>query len=190
MNASSPPAAGQPAPPLSLQAPPLWRRLSCWLYEGMLMFGVVFLAGYLFSTLTQTRHALQNRHGQQIFLFLVLGAYFVWFWSKGHTLAMKTWHIRIVDRLGQPISKPRALTRYVLSWLWVLPPLGALSVTRHWQESPGLASTAFMLWVVFWALLSRVLPQRQFLHDVLAGTYLIHQAPPAKAEQTRKWWQL
>ncbi|MDZ4124202.1 MAG: RDD family protein, partial [Hydrogenophaga sp.] len=33
-----------------LQAPPLLRRMACWLYEGMLMFGVVFIAGYLFST--------------------------------------------------------------------------------------------------------------------------------------------
>ena len=161
------------------------------IYESVILFGVVFFFGYGYSALTQykgTEGAL--RTGFPLLLFVVLGAYFVWFWSKGHTLAMKTWHIRIVDRLGQPISKLRALTRYLLSWLWVLPPLGVLSVTRHWQESPGLATAAFMLWVVFWALLSRVLPQRQFLHDVLAGTYLIHQAPPPKAEQTRKWWQL
>jgi hypothetical protein len=38
----------------------------------MLLFGVVFLAGYLFSTLTQTRNAMDNRHAQQAFLFLVL----------------------------------------------------------------------------------------------------------------------
>ena len=30
-------------------APPLRRRMACWLYEGMLMFGVVFIAGYLFG---------------------------------------------------------------------------------------------------------------------------------------------
>ena len=41
-----------------LMAPGLGRRMACWLYEGMLMFGVVFIAGYLFGTLTQTRHAL------------------------------------------------------------------------------------------------------------------------------------
>jgi hypothetical protein len=28
-------------------------------------------------------------------------------------------------------------------------------------------------WVAVWALLSRIHPQRQFLHDVLAGTRLI-----------------
>ena len=85
------------------------------------MFGVVFIAGYLFGTLTQTRHALDNRHPLQAFLFVVFGIYFVWLWSKGQTLAMKTWNIRLVDRQGQAVSQRRALLRYVLSWVWLLP---------------------------------------------------------------------
>jgi len=28
-----------------LQAPSLVRRMACWLYEGVLLFGVVFIAG-------------------------------------------------------------------------------------------------------------------------------------------------
>ncbi|MDM7457289.1 MAG: RDD family protein, partial [Tepidimonas sp.] len=88
-----------------LPAPSLGRRMACWLYEGMLLFGVVFIAGYLFSALTQTRHVLDNRHLQQAFLFAVLGVYFTWFWHKGQTLAMKTWHIRVVDRQGRPLTQ-------------------------------------------------------------------------------------
>ena len=64
--------------------------MACWLYEGVLMFGVIFLPAYLFSTLSQSRHALENRHALQAFIFIVVGIYFVWFWSKGQTLAMKT----------------------------------------------------------------------------------------------------
>ena len=95
------PTAGAPSPDApALRTPSLRRRMACWLYEGTLMFGVVFLAGYLFSALTQTRHALDNRHGLQAFVFVVSGIYFVWFWSKGQTLAMKTWHIRLVDGRG------------------------------------------------------------------------------------------
>ena len=90
----------QDLPNATLPTPSLKRRMACWLYEGMLLFGVLFIADYLFSTLSQTRHALENRLPQQLFLFLVLGIYFVWFWSRGQTLAMKTWHIRIVDRQG------------------------------------------------------------------------------------------
>ena len=93
--------AGEPV----FNTPSLPRRMACWLYEGMLLFGVVFIAGYLFSALSQTRHALDNRPGLQAFLFLVLGIYFTWFWHRGQTLAMKTWHIRVVDRQGLPLSQ-------------------------------------------------------------------------------------
>src|SRR6476620_9748822 len=102
-----------PSPgPRRPHTPNLWRRMACWLYEGMLMFGVVFIAGYLFGTLSQTRNAMDNRHALQAFLFVVFGIYFTWFWAKGQTLAQKTWLIRVVDRAGQPITQARALLRY------------------------------------------------------------------------------
>jgi len=176
-------SAAQVSPPLSTvgqptidlaTAPPLARRMACWLYEGMLLFGVVFIAGYLFGTLSQTRNALDNRHPLMAFLFLVLGIYFVWFWTRGQTLAMKTWHIRVVDRQGRAISQPRALTRYILSWLWFIPPLAA-AVAVH----ASAAETGVLLagWVVFWALASRLHPLRQFPHDAIAGTRLVTWRP-------------
>lgn len=153
-----------------LKAPSLARRMACWLYEGMLMFGVVFIAGYLFGTLSQTRNAMDNRHALQSFLFVVFGIYFVWLWSKGQTLAMKTWDIRIVDRSGQPITQGRALLRYVLCWLWFLPALAAVAPF----SLSGTESVVIVLgWVAVWALLSRFHPQQQFWHDALAGTRLV-----------------
>jgi hypothetical protein len=105
MNSPAPESSSSPATPPSLR-----RRMACWLYEGVLMFGVVWIAGYLFGTLTQTRNALDNRMGLQLFLFVIFGIYFVWFWHKGQTLAMKTWHLRVVDRAGQAISQKRCAT--------------------------------------------------------------------------------
>jgi uncharacterized RDD family membrane protein YckC len=166
-----------PAADASLMAPPLTRRMACWLYEGMLMFGVVFIAGYLFSALTQTRNALDNRHWQQAFLFVVFGIYFAWFWSKGQTLAMKTWHIRVVDSQGRAITQARALLRYVLSWLWFLPPLAAGAV---FSLSGGEIGVISLGWIAVWALLSRFHALRQFPHDALAGTRLVHHVTPAK----------
>lgn len=157
--------------------PNLWRRMACWLYEGMLMFGVVFIAGYLFGTLSQTRNAMDNRHALQAFLFVVFGIYFTWFWAKGQTLAQKTWHIRVVDKAGQPITQARALRRYVLSWLWFLPPLAAVA---PFSLSGGEATVITLGWVAVWALLSRFHPQQQFLHDALAGTRLVHFEIPKK----------
>ncbi len=150
--------------------------MACWLYEGMLLFGVVFISGYLFSALSQTRHALDNRLLQQSFLFVVLGIYFTWFWAKGQTLAMKTWHIRVVDRDGRPLSQRRALLRYLLSWLWFLPPLAAVAPFRL----SGPESAVIILgWIAIWALLSRFHPTGQFWHDALAGTRLVDARPRA-----------
>lgn len=160
-----------------LQAPGLARRMACWLYEGMLLFGVVFIAGYLYSTLSQTRNAMDNRHGLQWFLFVVFGIYFVWFWHKGQTLAMKTWHIRVVDRHGQPLTQLRALARYGLSWLWFLPPL-LVTLPFH---LPVLEICVLLIgWIAVWALASRLHPQQQFWHDALAGTRLVQNRSTAK----------
>lgn len=138
------------------------------------MFGVVFLAGYLFGTLSQTRNAMDNRNALQAFLFVIFGIYFVWFWAKGQTLPMKTWHIRLVDRHGRAVSQARALGRYCLSWLWFLPPLIAIS---PFHLSGPKSAVIFLGWVVFWALLSRLQPQGQFWHDAWAGTRLVSSEP-------------
>ena len=155
----------------ALPTPSLKRRLACWIYEGILLFGVVFIAGYLFGTLSQTRNAMDNRHGLQAFLFVIFGIYFTWFGAKGQTLAMKTWHIRLVDRAGRPVSQARALLRYVLSWVWFLPPLALMS---RLATSNGETVVMVLGWVAVWAILSRFHPQRQFWHDALAGTRLVN----------------
>jgi uncharacterized RDD family membrane protein YckC len=151
------------------------RRMACWVYEGMLLFAVVFMAGWLFSTLGQMRDAMDARRPLlQAFLFVVFGIYFSWFWSHGQTLAMKTWNIRVVDRAGKPDTQLRALWRYVLSWLWFLPPLAVLASLHL---SGGEVATVVLGWVAVWAVASRFHPQRQFLHDALAGTRLIPSLP-------------
>ena len=67
-------ASAQPSD--ALVTPGLVRRLAAFVYEGVLLFGVVMIAGYLYATLTQQRHALQGHSGLQGFLFVVLGDLF------------------------------------------------------------------------------------------------------------------
>ena len=142
------------------------------------MFGVVFVAGYLFGTLSQTRHAMDNRHALQAFLFVIFGIYFVWFWAKGQTLAMKTWEIRIVDTRGLLLTQTRALLRYTLSWLWFLPPL----LVSNFLKVPAAESAVLAVcWVVVWAALAQLHPRKQFWHDAWAGTQLITWVAPGKS---------
>lgn len=153
-------------------------------YEAMLLFGVLFIAVWLFSTLLQQRHALYLRSALQDWLFFVIGIYFIWFWSHGgQTLAMKTWRIRLVNADGQPVTILRAIGRYLLVWLWCLPGLAlawALGA-KTWMLVLIPAAN-----VIIWALMIYLDPHRQFLHDRLAGTRLIRVVNmPSKAKPGR-----
>ncbi|MDH4061518.1 MAG: RDD family protein [Aquincola sp.] len=166
--APSQPAADSSSP----AAPGLARRMASFAYEGVLLFGVLFVAGYLYSTLTQQRHALQGQTGLQAFAFIVLGIYFTLFWSRaGQTVAMRAWNLRLVTVDGAPVSQRRALARYLASWIWFVPAL----LTAH---VAGLNSALEILvllivGIVVYALLAFAHPQRQFWHDALCGTRLI-----------------
>lgn len=160
-------------------APSLKRRLACFLYEGVLLFGVLMIAGYLFSSLTQQRNAMVGRHGLQAFLFVVLAIYFVWFWSHGgQTVAMKAWHIRVVDSNGASLTEKRALLRYALSWLWFAP---ALLMLWLWGvHASGTVFGVLTAGVFAYAALAMLQPQRQFWHDVVSGSRLVTQLPPPR----------
>jgi uncharacterized RDD family membrane protein YckC len=158
------------------ETPSLKRRMAAFVYEGVVLFGVVFGTAFLFGTLTQQRHALHGQHALQAVLFAVLGFYFGWFWTRGgQTVAMKAWHIRLLDLRGLPVTWPRALARYCLSWLWFAPAL--LSVWLIGVASTGAIFGVLLAGVVAYALLTRLHPSRQFLHDVLCGTRLMTQKP-------------
>jgi len=174
-------ASAQPSD--AFVTPGLVRRLAAFVYEGVLLFGVVMIAGYLYATLTLQRNALQGHSGLQGFLFLVLAIYFVWFWSHGgQTVAMKAWHLRVVTRDGQPLSQVQAMLRYLACWIWFVP---ALAVA--WLAGLHSAAQIFGVMaagIVAYALLALLHPQRQFWHDALCGTRLINYRKAVRRAQS------
>lgn len=158
------------------QAPGLARRLAAFVYEGLLLFGVLMLAGLLYASLTLQRHALQGKTGLQAFLFLVLGVYFVWFWTHGgQTLALKTWRLKVIASNGLALTPSRALARYLTSWLWFLPSL--LTVHLVGLTGAGPITALVVIGVLAYAACAYLHPQRQFLHDALCGTRIVEAAP-------------
>lgn len=155
--------------------PGLGRRLAAFAYEGVLLFGVVMAAGWLYSSLTQQRHALQGRVGLQLFLFAVLALYFTWFWTHGgQTVAMKAWRVRVIAADGRPLTLMRALARYLLSWLWFLPSLVAVQLAG--LQGVGPIMTVLVIGALAYGACSYFHPQRQFLHDALCGTRVVDVA--------------
>jgi uncharacterized RDD family membrane protein YckC len=168
----------------TLPAPTVRRRLASMAYEGVILFGVVFFAGYLFSTLTQQRNGLTHHNLLAAWIGLVVGAYFVWFWTHGgQTLPMKTWRLRVVGADGKTVPVVRAVVRYVVAWLWFLPPLALHPLLRlTLPVTLGIAAA----WFVLWAATARFDRERQFPHDRIAGTRIVTvglDQPAAKASE-------
>lgn len=108
----------------------------------------------------------------KFWLFIVIGCYFVYFWSRtGQTLAMKTWRICLVDTENDKLPLLKAIVRYCLAWMWFLPGLAIAAQLgqKHWGSLIAV-SIGYTLWA-FTALFNK---DKQFLHDKLAKTRLIH----------------
>lgn len=129
---------------------PLGRRLGSLIYEVLVILALgIFLFVLplaVFSGLTQ--HAL-GPGLLWFYLFVLLGNYFIWCWIRaGQTLAMKTWRLRLVDaQSGRPLRPLQAFVRYGMGWIC-------------WPT--GLA--------LLWSFLD---PDKQFLHDRIAGSKII-----------------
>jgi uncharacterized RDD family membrane protein YckC len=125
------------------------RRLASALYDALLVVALMFIVTFPFLAFFGDATQGWRRHLLQAWIVFVVGAYFVWFWTRGgQTLPMKTWRIRLVRHDGAAVGTGRAIHRFALALL------GAAAL--------GLG--------FLWALFDR---DRQFLHDRLSGTALI-----------------
>lgn len=158
--------------------PTVKRRLIVMVYETFLLLAVDMLAVALYLLVTRNSHAPLAQHGLKVFLFLVTGAYFVWCWTdSGHTLAMKTWRVRLTSGGQGPVPLRTAVLRYLLAWGWFLPALIVCAVSG--LHSKVEVSAAIAAGIVAWGLTAFLDKDRQFLHDRLAGTRLV-QLPKTK----------
>ena len=161
----------------------LGRRVAALLYELLLLVAIVFAAGFLLLPLVTpgragaaaalTVPALPERVALFCLLFGIMAAYFVWCWSNGRrTLPMKTWRLRLVLTDGHPVPVKVALARYLATWIGPVLALGAYAVLQPY----GFGAHAAWL-VAFNFLCAFVDPERQFLHDRIAGTRIIVAGP-------------
>ena len=160
-----------------LPSPQFWRRVSCCLYEQLVLLGVIALTflvpnlalGVLFGVSLPSWLSF-------LYLYTVLGIYFVWYWTKsGQTLAMQTWRIRMIDQRGCTLQRRQALWRYIYGSLWIIP-----CVLLQWAfhlEKWQIIEMLFTVALLFWPLtiyLDRKAPlQRQSWADRFAGTRLV-----------------
>ena len=165
--------------------PTLKRRLICLVYEAFLLTAVLMLGMLVFVLAVQKFTGPAVEYGREVVLILVAGAYFIYSWTgSGHTLAMKTWRIKLVKVGYATVPFKSALIRYVAAWFWVMPAL--VICWRFGLKRPGEVAAALAVGIVAWAMTALLDKDRQFLHDRLAGTRLISLPKPVKMEKVKK----
>jgi uncharacterized RDD family membrane protein YckC len=141
-------------------------------YETFLVTAVVMFALLIFLFIASRLDPKVAYYGRTIVLVLASGAYFIWCWtSSGHTLAMKTWRIKLVMVGHAQVPFRAAFVRYVFAWGWVLP--GLLLCWALGIHSKTGIPLVVGLNIIAWSLTAFLDKDRQFLHDRLAGTRLI-----------------
>jgi uncharacterized RDD family membrane protein YckC len=160
-------------------------RLAALLYEALLVTALVFVVGFVMLPLVSphasgdalTIPPLFERVALFCVVFAVLAAYFTWSWSEGRqTLAQKSWRLVLARANGAAVDTRTALARYLAGWIGP-----ALAVVVFLFLHPrGLGTHAAWL-VAFNFVFALIDPERQFLHDRLAGTRVVKQ--PRAAER-------
>ena len=161
---------------------PYGRRVWSSLYELALLFGIVFVTALMVQIILSVLHInnLPNWAHSLIF-FLSMGIYFTYCWTHGgQTLAQRTWHLKVVNTDGRPVSLIQASLRYTLSYLGILPALMIVWTQIHQHETLPSASAIYTLTTVLvlinWlALLGTSFsnPKRIALHEKISKTRTI-----------------
>ncbi len=157
-NISAPPSSQSGSRPV-VELAGFRRRIASLVYESLLLLGVLaltFLVPYLIIGVVWA----VTPPGWMLWLhvFVVLGAYFVWYWGRtGQTLAMQTWRLKLVSEDGRAVPGAQCWLRYALSWPSIL--CFGLGLLWAWVD-----------------------PDKQFLHDRLAGTRVVLLPQAAKAD--------
>jgi len=167
----------------SRTAAPLLRRLAAMVYEGLVVVAILLIASFPFAGAATGRLEGLPQRLFQCYLFLVVGLYFVWCWRRGgQTLPMKAWKLRVVDARGAPLATSRALVRYAIAALALgSSAVAAVVLLRYPRELAAWLALVPGLATVLW---SAVDPDRQFLHDRLAGTRIVPAEPVTVAPPT------
>jgi uncharacterized RDD family membrane protein YckC len=160
----------------------LARRFAALSYEALLYAALVLIAGFL--TVPLVPHATSGAFSLQIpdlpakvlsfALVFGLGAlYYAWSWTGGRrTLPMKTWRMRLVRADGAVLERRTALVRYFAAWIG--PGLALLSYLALRRSGFGVYAVGLIAFNYLWAFVD---PDRRFLHDRIAGTRIVGDAP-------------
>jgi uncharacterized RDD family membrane protein YckC len=168
----------------------LIRRLAAVVYESSLLAALALLLGFILLPLigpaeappAGDRLALLTPAGRAMSfccLFALCAAYCIWLWSGGRRpLPMKIWRLALVTTDGGAPSARRAALRY-LAW-WIGPASAIAAYLALSRDGHGRWALVLLGLNYAWALVD---PDRQFLHDRIAGTRIVRSDAKGRAQR-------
>lgn len=164
-----------------------WRRLVALVIDSLIVGILGFILGLLFFDYLVRAGAWGRLIGFGIAL-LYFGLLNSALFGGGQTLGKRLTKIRVVSRSGEPLPLGRSLARFVV--LGVPFFLNGAPVPAHLLMS-GLGSLVsvavfgFGLAIVYLYVFNR--NSRQSLHDLVVGSYVVHQDSEAPDVKTATW---
>lgn len=125
------------------------RRLMAILYDGLLLFSILFFATVIILPFKGGAAVASHNISYNLYLVIISYIYFAWQWIHGgQTLGMRAWRIRVLNYDGEMTDWKHASLRFVFSMVsWLICAIGFL-----------------------WSLIDN---QKRTLHDLWSRTILI-----------------
>jgi len=144
-----------------MRSPGFIKRIIVMVYDSLLLLALIIVFFVPFLAVPDAwESTLAGKLFKWIYIVSISYGFFVSFWYKGgQTLGMRSWHLRLVDNDGNPVTIKAASIRYVSAILsWALLGLGYI-----------------------WILLDN---DNLALHDKLSGTRIVALKKPSKVAKT------
>lgn len=139
-------------------------------YDACILVGLAFLAFIPVTVAEQQLGAIP--HSFKVMLLIsVAFAYFVGFWHKaGATTGMRPWKLRVaVCDTGEPVTLLAASIRFIVLMLTWLAALMTFVYMLYRDTGHALFFVCALIPVISMACMM-LTPNRQTLHDLIAGT--------------------
>ncbi|HEX7341101.1 MAG TPA: RDD family protein [Rhodanobacteraceae bacterium] len=180
---NDPAISTETAPAITWQPSSLLRRVAGLIYDWVAVLAIVMVVGMICQAATRGQLVQTGTHvviawWYRPLQYLVIVAYFMASWLRGgQTLGMRPWRMYLRMRDGSRIRWRAAIVRAIVVSL----PMLLLSIGHG--IAPHTAILILLLaWVVFYAV-ALFDPQRCALHDIIAGTAIVHMVVPRLSRQ-------
>ena len=154
------------------QCPPakLWKQFAAMFYDSLLIVAILFVATAVALIFNQGE-AIETSSYFNLYLVLVIFAFYAWFWSKsGQTLGMKVWKIKVISEFGHYPSLLLSLLRLCMSIIF---PLSFLIINEFFGFFVDVYIKAGITLTIFLAGYFNHLVKNYTWHDRLSQTRVI-----------------